>query len=125
MSELARSGNEVSDAARARPQLSAEQVALLHAALETDLGSRDPKSSSELKHAIRRISTDAKQNNWPPESLLVALKAAAHSLPALQRLPRGPERDELVAHLVSLCIDEYYGGSVSGTRGSVRSPTSQ
>ena len=31
-------------------------------------------------------------------------------MPAVQRLTRGPDRDEFVARLVSLCIDEYYAG---------------
>jgi hypothetical protein len=123
MSESARSRNEVAGEPRERPCLSAEGVALLHAALEKEVGSRSSKSSAALKHAIRRIATDAKRRNWPPEWLLVAIKAAAYSLPALERVPRGPERDEIVAHLVAVSIDEYYAGSAFGADASVDIPT--
>ena len=119
--EPLRSGNEVSATPRATPRLSSEGIAVLHAALERQVGSRNPSSMSGVRDAIRRISVDAKRNNWPPEWLLVAFKAAVHSLPALQRLTPGPDRDEFVARLVSLCINEYYGDSALGAYESVES----
>ena len=67
---------------------------MLYAALEKDMRGRRPTSSSAVKHAIWRICIDAKRNDWPPEWLLVAFKEAVFSLPAVQRVPRGPERDE-------------------------------
>jgi hypothetical protein len=44
-----------------------------------------------------------------------------HTLPALQRLTPGPDRDDFVARLVSLCINEYYGDSALGAYESVES----
>ena len=119
--EPLRSGSEVSATPRATPRLSSEGIAVLHAALEREIGGRSPTSSSRVRDAVRRISVDAKRNNWPPEWLLVAFKAAVHSLPALQRLTPGEDRDEFVAHLVSLCINEYYGPSALGVHESVES----
>jgi hypothetical protein len=106
--ESLRSESEVSGSPRVTARLGAEAVAVLHAALEQEIGRRMPTSSPGLSDAIRRICLDAKRNAWPPESLLVAFKAALHSVPALQGLTSGPDRDAVVARLVSLCIDEYY-----------------
>ena len=119
--EPLRSGNEVSATPRATPRLSSEGIAVLHAALERQVGSRNPSSMSGVRDAIRRISVDAKRNNWPPEWLLVAFKAAVHTLPALQRLTPGPDRDDFIARLVSLCINEYYGDSALGAYESLES----
>ena len=103
--ESVRSSNEV-----ATPRLSAEAVAVLHAALENAPADRAPTASSALQRALQRICVDAKRSDWPPERLLIAFKAALYGLPVMQRLPRGPDRDEFVAHLVSRCIGEYYLG---------------
>jgi hypothetical protein len=111
VSEAAQTPNEVRRVPPARPRLSAEGVAVLHAALERALTSRSAKSSSAVRHAIWRICIDARRNSWPPEWLLVAFKTAVYSLPSVRRLPGGPDRDEFVGHLVSLCINEYYGPS--------------
>jgi len=114
VSESLRLRDELPDPPREPPRLSAEAIALLHTALEREVGARGTKSSGAVKEALRCIAVEAKQDNRQPEWLLVALKAAAHSVPALQRVPRGPDRDAVVARLVSLCIDEYFGGSPLG-----------
>ena len=59
----------------------------------------NPTSASGLKYAVQRICVDANRSDWPPEQLLVAFKTALYALPAVQRLTRGPDRDEFVAHL--------------------------
>jgi len=109
--ESVRSTNEGVGAPRAMPRLSAEGVAVLGSALEREIGAPDLTSRSELQHAVRRICIDARRSNWPPEQLLIAFKMALDTIPSVQRLTRGPDRDELVARLVSLCIDEYYAPS--------------
>src|SRR4029079_8858048 len=121
MTESARARNQVPAGQRVRPRISTEGVAVLYAALEKDMRGRRPTYSSAVKHAIWRICIDAKRNDWPPEWLLVAFKEAVFSLPAVQRVPRGPERDEIVAHLVSLCIEEYYGEPPLGAGAHARS----
>jgi hypothetical protein len=93
-----------------KQQLSAEGVALLDAALEKATTSRNPTAATGVKYAVRRICADAKRNGWTPEQLLVAFKSALATIPAVQRLTRGPDRDQFVARLVSVCIDEYYAG---------------
>ncbi|HKW46959.1 MAG TPA: hypothetical protein VJN70_05920 [Gemmatimonadaceae bacterium] len=104
-----RSENQINRAERANARLSEEGLAALRKALDTTLADGDPVSSPALKHAVQRICIDARRSDLPPERLLVAFKTAMHTLPAVQRLTRGPDRDDFVRRLVSLCIDEYYG----------------
>lgn len=106
--ESARSENEVA-AARVRPILGAEWLALFQTALAYGTADSDATSSPSLKDALRQPCGEAKLKNWPPESLLIALNTALNAVPAVQRLARGPDRDEFVSRVVSLCIDEYYG----------------
>jgi len=109
--EVDRASSQEVGASRARPRLSAQGVAVLQTALEQTVASRNPTSAAGLQHAVRRICLDARRNAWPPEQLLVAFKRALHSLPCVQRLTAGPDRDALVGRLVTLCIQEYYGAA--------------
>jgi hypothetical protein len=109
--ESIRSANDVAGTSRPKPILSAEGLAVLHAALGRGLVDRDATSSPTLKNALSYICGEAKVKNWPPESLLIAFKTALETVPAVLHLTRGPDRDELIARLVSQCIEEYYGAA--------------
>jgi hypothetical protein len=89
---------------------SAEGLALLRAALQPQWRWSDEslESSPTLRVALRRICNDAKDGKARPEQFLIAFKNALQSAPALRRVTPGPERDEYVARIVSMCIDEYY-----------------
>jgi hypothetical protein len=89
--------------------LSPEAIAALHSALANGLADRDPATWPGLKDALRQICGEAKLKNWPPESFLISFKSALDTVPAVRRLPRGPDRDDFVARLVSQCIKEFYG----------------
>ncbi|HEY2376108.1 MAG TPA: hypothetical protein VGH98_09055 [Gemmatimonadaceae bacterium] len=106
--ESVRSGNDVAGISREKPNLSAEGVAVLHAALAEELADRDVTSSAALKAALSQLCDEAKAKYWPPEVLLIAFKTALETVPAVRRLTRGPDRDEFVARLVSLCIEQYF-----------------
>ena len=89
---------------------SADGLALLRAALQPPHLWCDDRieASPTLRVALRRICSDAKSSNARPERFLVAFKSALQSAPAMRGLARGPERDDYLARVVSLCIDEYY-----------------
>src|SRR5947209_8028918 len=89
---------------------SAEGLALLRASLQPPQPWSGEKieSSPTLREALRRICSEARQSDARPEQFLVALKSVLQSAPAMRRLAPGPERDDYVARLVSLCIKEYY-----------------
>jgi hypothetical protein len=89
---------------------SAEGLALLRAAMQPPHPWNDEKidSSPTLRLALRRICSEGRQSDARPEQFLVALKSVLQSAPAMRRLAPGPERDDYVARIVSLCIKEYY-----------------
>lgn len=99
----------VANGSRAQCSLSAQAVAALHAALENAHADLVPTSPTVID-ALRRVCGEAKRENWPPELLLIAFKKALDTTPGVQHLTRGPERDQVVVRLVSLCIEEYYRG---------------
>jgi hypothetical protein len=72
------------------------------------MAKRDSISSLSLKDALSPVCAEARRRQWPPEVLLLAFKAALETVPAVRRLTRGPDRDELVARLVTLCIEQYF-----------------
>ena len=106
--ESFRLGGEVTGGPLAKPQLSDAAIASLHAALGKEIADRDPVSSLGLKDAVRLVCGEARVKNWPPESLLIAVKSALQTVPAVQGRIRGPDRDEFLGRIVTLCIDEYY-----------------
>ena len=114
--ESVQRANEGDRWARAKPELSEEGVALLHAALNSPVAGRYREWSAALKHAVKRIGIDARQAGWPQESLLVAFKSALHALPSVQHLTSGAQGDEFVERLVSLCIHEscWQAAAVAG-----------
>ena len=107
---------------RASRRLGEVELGVLSAAMERHIAGLAPSSASELRFAIRLICHDARRSDWSPESLVVAFKTAVHSVPALQRLPRGPKRDEFITRLVTLCINEFYGSPELAGREGVESP---
>lgn len=104
-----RLANDNNGPMRAKPQLSAEDTVMVHTALQGVRHPSDPQSSADVKDALQRLCLKAKEANWTPEGLLIAFKEALYTLPTVERVPRGPDRDEFVARLVSLCIEAYFG----------------
>jgi hypothetical protein len=60
---------------------------------------------------MRSVCAEARRDRRPPEKLLVEVKSALRSLPELECVPRGPEREALVARVVTILIDEYYAST--------------
>jgi len=100
---------EVADTTRVQRSLSAEAVTALHAALEN--APTHLPTSPTVMDALRRVCGEATREQWPPELLLIAFKKAVDEASGVQHLTRGPERDEFVGRLVTMCIDEYYRDS--------------
>ena len=100
--------SEATETSHANCDLSPDGTAALCAALDDRSTTRDLASSAIARDAVRRICDEAKRERWPPESFLLAFKKALEMAPAVLRLTMGPDRDEFVARLVSLCIEQYY-----------------
>ena len=89
--------------------LSAEAREELRATLRQHV--RSPMPDGELRLALRAACQDAHARHATPERVIIALKDVWHSLPEVQQLQHrdARARDAMVAHVVTLCIQEFYG----------------
>lgn len=96
------------DSSHGRPQLSAETVSNLTAALrryaanETDIATIQP--------ALRAVAAEARERKVQAEQLLVLLKEVWFGLPNVQGAANAEEQHQLLQRVVTLCIREYYSG---------------
>jgi hypothetical protein len=96
------------NAPRVMRELSGPALAKLQTALSDARDSRDSKIPADVADAVRFVCDEAWREHCPPETLLIEFKRALETVGAVHRLPRGPERDEVIARLVTVCINEYY-----------------
>lgn len=66
---------------------------------------------SELRLPVRRLCVFAHAEDMRAEELLVRFKEVWASLPPLAELPRGRQRNDLMAQVATMCIEEFYGPS--------------
>lgn len=63
----------------------------------------------DLRGPVRRLCVFAHSEDMKAEELLVRFKQVWSSLPPLAELPRGRQRNDLMAKVATMCIEEYYG----------------
>ena len=76
------------------------------ATLRTALQERSP--GWDLRRALRAMCDVAHREDLRVEQLLITLKQVWHTLPEARELPSGRERNEILARIISTCIEEYY-----------------
>ena len=64
---------------------------------------------SDLRAPIRRLCVFAHSEDMRAEELLIRFKEVWASLPPLAELPRGRQRNDLMAQVATMCIEEFYG----------------
>ena len=69
----------------------------------------------ELRRTIRALADAARGRGLRAEQLVVALREAWTTLPEARAITPRSRRAEVAAHLVGVCIDEYYAGAKAGT----------
>ncbi len=62
----------------------------------------------ELRRAIHVMCGEARRKDLRAEQLLVVFKQTLTSLPEMEQLPRGPERNDFLSRIVTMCIEEFY-----------------
>jgi hypothetical protein len=70
--------------------------------------SDDVVVSSEQRAAIRQICSAPERNGFAPEDLLIAFKLAIVEAANDVGIPPGPDRNEFLARLVTVYIEEFY-----------------
>ena len=78
--------------------------------LRTALRSRPSESivTAEQRAAIRGICSDPERYRFEPEDFLIAFKLAIVDAANDVGIPHGPERNDFLARLVSVYIEEFY-----------------
>jgi hypothetical protein len=104
------------DARRARWRLPAAHVELLVNALKA--GWTTSRATVEQRAVIREICLGPERAHYAPEDFLIAFKLALVEAANTARVAPGPERNDLLADLVSVYIDEFYrsAGLMTGAR---------
>lgn len=70
--------------------------------------------TSEQRAAIRRICSAPERQIFEPEDFLIAFKLAIVEAVNAVKIPPGPERNDFLARLVSVYIEEFYRARQSG-----------
>ena len=94
------------DSSAGRPQLSAESVSDLTAALERY--ARNEADIAAIQPALRKVAEEARQRKVHAEQLLVLLKDVWFSLPGVRGASDSDGQHQLLQRLVTLSIREYY-----------------
>ena len=72
-------------------------------------------SSSSLRAPVRQLCVFARSEDVRAEQLLVKFKELWANLPPLAGLPRGRQRNDLMARVATMCIEEFYGPPSDGS----------
>ena len=63
---------------------------------------------TDLRDPVRQLCTFAHRENVSAEQILIQFKEIWASLPPLAGLPRGRQRNDLMARVATMCIEEFY-----------------
>jgi hypothetical protein len=69
------------------------------------------RAGDEVRHALRALCEDARTNEVRVEQLVIAIKQGWSSLHSEHPRARSAGPDELLNHVITLCIDEYYANT--------------
>src|ERR1700716_462969 len=114
-----------SNAQPSRWRLPPYQEELLRAALK--LGGTGRSVSSEQRAIIHQICSSPEKVTFAPEDFVIAFKLALTDAANDVGIRPGPERNDLLTRMVSVCIEEFFRQPSPGnvpTTGSVPRPSS-
>lgn len=66
------------------------------------------RAGGEVRRALRNLCGDARTSHVRVEQLVIAIKQGWTSLHSEQPRTRAAGPDEMLNHVIRLCIDEYY-----------------
>jgi hypothetical protein len=98
--------SDKADLGGAQLRLPARHVESLVVALRS--GSATPHVTAEQRAVIREICRAPERGHYAPEDFLIAFKLAIVEAANAARIAPSPERNDLLASLVSAYIDEFY-----------------
>jgi len=66
------------------------------------------RAGDEVRRALRALCDDARSHDVRVEQLVIAIKQGWSSLHSEHPRTRAAGPDDLLNHVITLCIDEYY-----------------
>lgn len=66
--------------------------------------------NGDLRDAVRVLCSEIHRDGLRAEQLIVTVKQTWQSLPEVQRIPPGAPRNDVLARIITLCIEEFYAG---------------
>jgi hypothetical protein len=105
--------SEKTDFGGARWRLPPRHIEALVVALRS--GSATTRVTAEQRSVIREICCAPERGHYAPEDFLIAFKLAIVDAANTARIAPSPERNDLIAALVSVYIDEFYLASSVST----------
>ena len=80
-------------------------------AIELALLPQTADSAKRLRETMRRLCTDARRLSVRPEELIILFKTRVSAHAEFRELPRG-QANAALDHVITMCINEYYGGGL-------------
>lgn len=80
-------------------------------AIRLALGAPEQNEGEDLRSAVRILCADARRLGMRPEEVVVLIKMTWRTHPETCALPRS-QAGAVLEEIVSVCIDEYFRGSV-------------
>jgi hypothetical protein len=77
-------------------------------------GATSKNISDEQRLVLRQICSAPERRAFEPEDFLIAFKLALTDAANDVGIPPGPERNDYLSRLVSVCIEEFYRYSSNG-----------
>jgi hypothetical protein len=77
-------------------------------AIELALRPTTPAGDNDLRDAMRQLCADARRASMRPEDLIILFKATWRARTDWRTLPRN-EANAALDHVITMCIEEYYG----------------
>ena len=68
----------------------------------------DESSSDEMRQALLRMATEAREKDILPEHVLIALKDLWNALPEVRSMSDSADQIRVLQRVVTMCIKEYY-----------------
>ena len=119
-----------SDGSNAQPSrltLPQQQEELLRAALR--LGGTGGHVTAEQRAIIHQICSAPEKLTFAPEDFVIAVKLALTNAANDVGIRPGPERNDLLTRMVSVCIEEFFRlpstGEASNISSATRAPSAQ
>ena len=77
-------------------------------------GVNERSVTPEQRLALRQICSAPERMSFAPEDFLIAFKLALVDAANEVGIKPGPQRNDLLSRLVTVCIEEFYRGPLSG-----------